>query len=284
MLVQANLEDFMGMPARTITRDFIAKVNAIDRRNYIESYASTKLAIIPCRPYTASTILDEHLDIWATPRHAVIERLETDGNIVNDNLPLLLPLARLQLPYVEELPYFITNSVYEYAPLVRGGMIQTAAALYLCDDWAGLGRGTLFFHRETNFSTIYLALPDIRWNLETGSLFPSRLFPPSETGAHVAVVVETHAHDAAVAAAALVDTEWALAITNGTLEVIGTLSWATPAGPFVSAGIFIIESILGATLGQGQSLAANPQRLGQQIVDAVKDALNVRDLKPRSRR
>jgi hypothetical protein len=264
----------MGMPARAITRDFIASVNAVDKRGYIESYAAAKLATFACRPYTASTIFDEYLDIWEKPRHAVVEQLETDSGLVADNLLPLSALGDLQLPYVEELPYFITRSVHEYFPLVRGETTLAAKTLYLSDDWSGLHKGTLFFHRKTNLSSIYFALPDICWNLETGALFPSRLFPLEETYVRAAAVAAATSDDDSGPPPELV-----LTIYNSTLEVIGTLSWATPAGPFVSAGISIIEAILGATLGEGQSLAKNLEAMGRQIIAAIKNDLDVRDLK-----
>ena len=267
----------MGVPARAITRDFIETVRGVGKERYIDEYIAAKLAIYGCRPYADKTEFDDYLDIWARPRSVVQSQFEKDSVLVSTAKPVpLSPLADMRLPYVEELPYLISKGAYEYYPLTTGEQVQSASSFYLNEDWAGLKKGTLFFRRQTNLSDIYLALPDIRWDLETGFLFPSLLFrrptlrPESGAVARPVLRAALSADDSQALA---------LAITSTTLEVISTLSWATPAGPYVSAAVVIIEAILGAIFQQTDTLAGRLDALGQRIITALTQFQESQNLK-----
>ncbi|WP_176053402.1 hypothetical protein [Paraburkholderia caribensis] len=268
----------MGIPQRATSRDFIANVRGISKEAYIEEYLVGRLAISPHRPYATKSSFDEYLDIWSRPRSLVYSQFQRDSSLASP--PTAIPLTRLAdmpLPYVEELPHFLMKGAYGFYPLVDGEHIEGVDHLYLNDDWAGLARGTFFFRRSSNLADLYLALPDVRWDLETGQLLPSVLCrPPAASTASNILTTPT------LAAAAVAPDEardLAVSITSTSLEIISTLSWATPAGPYVSAGVIIIEAIIGALVPTTDTLGLRLDALATRIVTSLTQFIESQQLK-----
>lgn len=268
----------MGIPLRATSRDFIADVRGISKERYIEEYLVGRLTISPHRPYGVNSDFDEYLDIWSRPRNLVHNQFKQDSSLASP--PAVIPLARLTdmpLRYVEELPHFLVKGAYGFYPLVDGEHIEGVDHLYLSDDWAGLARGTLFFRRSSNLADVYLALPDVRWDLNTGQLLPTVLCRPP-----IANVASNVLTTPVAAAAALTPDEardLAISITSTSLEIISTLSWATPAGPYVSAGVIIIEAIIGALVPTTDTLGRRLDALAQRIVTSLTQFIESQQLK-----
>jgi len=276
----------MAIPVRALARAFIHPNHHthIDKKSYVENYAQQMLVLMPYRPYSSDTVLDVHIDIWSNPSHSV-ERLLKDSELTT-TIPLV-PTHKTDAVELEALPEEIIKNVHEYYPLFEGETISTVHVWCLEHDWEGLAKGTLFFERKTNFSQTYLALPDFRWNFETGALLPSLLCkmgpistvnPPSHNMLAEAMTATSNDMDN-INSVLEVDNEKFNFTLSVTLETISTLSWATPAGPYASAGISILKVILDSVLGGGESsLLYNLQKMEKNIVDNITQFLENAEL------
>jgi len=275
----------MAIPVRALARAFIKPDHHthIDKKSYVEHYAQQMLVLMPYRPYSSDTALDVHIDIWSNPSHSV-ERLLKDSELTT-TIPLV-STHKTDTVKLEALPEEIIKNVHEYYPLFEGETISTVHVLCLEHDWEGLAKGTLFFERKTNFSQTYLALPDFRWNLETGTLLPSALCKMEPISTFMEPVsIPSDNLLATEMMAALddippeLDYQQLNSILSITLDTLSTLSWATPAGPFVSAGISILKVILDSVLsGDQPSLLDNIQMIGKNIVDNITQFLENAEL------
>ena len=266
----------MVVLVRALARAFIKTKPDVDKKSYLEDYAAQTLLMMPYRPYSDDTILDRHVDIWRN--HHPVEQLLEDSKLTT-NIPLAF-ITDSRAITLEELPHEVVENIHGYYPLVKGESITTIKMLYLEHDWEGLERGTFFFERETNFSQTYFALPDFRWNLETGKLLPpmlSKFDPEAKSDPSSSSHLQPHPIMAVAMANATATSESdpSKAMMNNmvslSLDTISTLSWATPAGPFVSAGIGILQVILNSVFGEEKvDLLESIRQVGDDIVREIK--------------
>jgi hypothetical protein len=233
---------------------------AVDKRNYLEQFVSRALAAKANGVYIIEVEIAANQP-WPS-RDDFVEQLLAAGKHAS-TVPLV-PAGVDPPAKFEDLSSEVRRA-YEIYPLVEGETVISINMLCLEKDWEGLQQRVVFIDRETNLSRAYFAAPGLRADPHTPGITPASLLfriPPAPV-----LQALTDGPDAAIDAA---QREFDLRIFSIVLDTLSTLSWATPAGPFVAAGVAIIQVIVQALFGVQSNLLDEIKQIADDVVERIK--------------
>ena len=248
----------MAATAKLFQRTFIQTKPGVEKRPYLEQFASLAFSAKPNGVYSAEIEIAPN-QTPPTPRDFV-ELLIGSEHV--DAIPMV-PAGTDPPTKFEDLSPEVRRA-YEIYPLVDGETVISINMLCLDKDWEGMRPGTVFIDRETNLARAYFAAPGLRADPHTSGVTPALLLlriPPAPV-----LQAPTDGPDAAIDDA---QRAFDLQVFSIVLNTISTLSWATPAGPFVAAGAAIIEVIVQALFGVKSNLLGEIQKIADDVVERV---------------
>jgi hypothetical protein len=268
----------MAATARRFEKTFIETKPDVEKRRYIEQFVSAALSAAPNRIYNAEFEISQG-EFFPTPQYFV-EQFLTDSERAADILRVLGPAGDAQPTKFQDLPPDVRRG-YEAYPLVDGEGVLSVNIMRLIDDWEGLRQGMVFVERETNRSRAYFAVPGLRadpWTPGVTPAFLLRQVPPAAVTTTNPAAPLNISEDGPDAALEAQQRELGLKIFRSVLDAIATLSWATPAGPFVAAGAAIVEVIVEAIFGGKDNLLSDIQTIADGVVNRIEFVLNSKEL------
>ena len=267
----------MATKARRFEKTFIETKRGVEKRRYIEQFVSAALSAAPNRIYNVEFEISQGEFVPAL--HYFVEQLLTDSERASI-IPLAPAGTDAPTKFEDLLPD--VRRVYEAYPLVAGESVISINLLCLADDWENLQRGMVFVDRETNLSRAYFAVPGLQSDPKTPGVTPAWLLlfqvpPDAVTTANSAAPLNS-SEDGPDAELEAQQRELGLKIFRSVLDTIATLSWATPAGPFVAAGAAIVEVIVEAIFGGKDNMLDEIQKIADDVVHRIEFILKSNEL------
>ena len=255
----------MTIAVRSFNKTVIETKPGVDKKKYLEQFASAALSGAPHHPYSADIEFDHEA---FEPTLTLVDLLTTESEQAQ-KIPLVAAAQEPEAKF-EDLPPEVQPLFGGY-PLVEGERVSSIRMLCLEKDWEGMARRTVFVERETNFARAYFAVPSLRADPKTPGLTPAALLRVAS-----APIVNAAAVGPVLASAGEGPTfeDIGVPIINTFLDIVGTLSWAIPeAGPFVSAGVTFIQFIMGEAIAgfrpRQPSLLDNIATIANNVVDRL---------------
>jgi hypothetical protein len=253
---------------RTFAKTIIQTKPGVEKEGYLKQFAIQAFSIDPHPLYN---MLIEHDSQEVQPAsQAFAGRLLRDSELAS-SIPLVPASMEPDAKFDDLQPE--VKRVYENYPLIEGERISSIKMLCLESEWEGMARRTLFFERETNLSRVYFAVRRFRAEPQTPGLTPALLLgfdsgpiprvPAAMTGSHKRKTMLAGSDDSS-SIDGLAQNVFSLS-----LDTISTLSWATPAGPFVSAGITIFKAIFGNVFGPKEDLIGTMRKIANDVVERI---------------
>jgi hypothetical protein len=256
--------------AKLFQRTFIQTKPGVQKRHYLEQFASLAFSAKPNGVYSAEIEIAPN-QAPPTPRDFV-ELLIGSEDV--DAIPVV-PAGTDPPTKFEDLSPEVRRA-YEIYPLVDGERILSINLLCLEKDWEGLQQRVVFINRETNLSRAYFAAPGLRADPHTPGVTPALLLlrvPPLPVREDADSVADSDAADDEA------QRILGLKIFSAVMDTLSTLSWATPAGPYVAAGVSIIEIIVQALFGVKDHMLDDIQDIVNKAVNELENYLEEQDLK-----
>jgi hypothetical protein len=166
----------MAATAKLFQRTFIQTKPGVEKRHYLEQFASLAFSATPNGVYSAEIEIAPN-QAPPTPRDFV-ELLIGSEHV--DAIPMV-PAGTDPPTKFEDLSPEVRRA-YEIYPLVDGETVISINMLCLDKDWEGMRPGTVFINRETNLSRAYFAAPGLRADPHTPGVTPALLslrIPPA---------------------------------------------------------------------------------------------------------
>jgi hypothetical protein len=259
----------MAATAKLFQRAFIKTKPGVEKRPYLEKFASLAFSATPNGVYSAEIEIAPNQPP-PTPRDFA-ELLMGSEDV--GAIPMVPAGIGPPAKFGDLSPE--VRRAYEIYPLVDGETVISINMLCLEKAWEGMRPGTVFIDRETNLSRAYFAAPGLRAEPRTPGVTPALLLlrippppvlqAPSDEGPDAALDAAQRAFD--------------LQVFSIVLDTISTLSWATPAGPFVAAGASIIEVIVQALFGVKSNLLDEIQKIADDVVLRLEYFLETQKIK-----
>jgi hypothetical protein len=269
----------MATTARRFEKTFIETKRGVEKRRYVEQFVSAALSAAPNRIYNAEFEISQG-EFLPAPQNFV-EQFLTDSERAADIRRALAPAGEAHPTKFEDLLPDVRR-VYDAYPLVADESVISINLLCLADDWENLQRGMVFVDRETNLSRAYFAVPGLLSDPKTPGVTPAwllvlRVPPDAVTTANPAAPLDS-SEDGPDAELEAQQRELGLKIFRSVLDTIATLSWATPAGPFVAAGAAIVEVIVEAIFGGKDNMLDEIQKIADDVVHRIEFILKSNEL------
>ena len=256
----------MTIAVRSFNKTVIETKPGVDKKKYLEQFASAALSGAPHDPYSADIEFDHEA---FEPTLTLVDLLTTESEQAQ-KIPLVAAAQEPEAKF-EDLPPEVQRLFGGY-PLVEGERVSSIRMLCLEKDWEGMARRTVFVERETNLARAYFAVPSLRADPKTPGLTPAAFFdsplrrssmPPRLAPSWPPPVSSGPTFE-----------DIGVPIINTFLDIVGTLSWAIPeAGPFVSAGVTFIQFIMGEAIAgfrpRRPSLLDDIETIANDVVDRL---------------
>jgi hypothetical protein len=246
--------------AKLFQRTLVETKPGVDKRNYLEQFVSRALAAKANGVYIIEVEIAANQP-WPSRDDFVEQLLATSKHA--STVPLVPASADPPAKFEDLSPE--VRRAYAIYPLVEGETVISINMLCLEKDWEGLRRSVVFIDRETNLSRAYFAAPTLRAEPRTPGVTPALLLL-RVSSAPVLLASTDGGPDAAIDAA---QREFDLKVFSIVLDTISTLSWATPAGPFVAAGAAILHVIVEALFGVKSNLLDEIRKIADDVVDRI---------------